>query len=406
VRLVGADSGGGGGGEGSSSRGEGGGAPDRGSDPASAASLLEQLQEQVATLGLLSSNEGIRDVATSSIPLLTLEHFLAVALTQIPSGPALSTCHASRQARLLRACDLWTSFLGRLERMELLSSAEILQVRELEEVLSSYRQNDAGISDGSAGALPSVGPLRMPPPVSRDAKISRFRERQEVLNKQRQLRSLRDRRARLGVADDEAIDGYDGDELARSLALASLDGAKLDALEELASAIRELPMLAMMILQSQQQEGRASDARYPQGPHPPAPETSRKQSASTGPLPTDEPLRVTQITKDAAGQLQVRREEIRGGVFRPGWNQPTMSLDELAEREVRDALERERRQRAAEAQAALGPRRYGQLLRDGLEDDAGLVDASADVDRKWDDWKDENPRGSGNKRGDVGDRNF
>jgi hypothetical protein len=83
-----------------------------------------------------------------------------------------------------------------------------------------------------------------------------------------------------------------------------------------------------------------------------------------------------------------------------------MSLDELAEREVREALERQARQQAAEAEASLGPRRYEQLQRDGLEDDADRVDASADVDRRWDDWKDENPRGSGNKRGDVGDRNF
>ena len=43
---------------------------------------------------------------------------------------------------------------------------------------------------------------------------------------------------------------------------------------------------------------------------------------------------------------------------------------------------------------------------DGLEDDKDLVDASAKLDRDWDDWKDENPRGSGNKMGDRGDRNF
>jgi hypothetical protein len=41
-----------------------------------------------------------------------------------------------------------------------------------------------------------------------------------------------------------------------------------------------------------------------------------------------------------------------------------------------------------------------------MEDDANLVDASAKLDRDWDDWKAENPKGSGNKMGDVGDRNF
>ena len=49
---------------------------------------------------------------------------------------------------------------------------------------------------------------------------------------------------------------------------------------------------------------------------------------------------------------------------------------------------------------------FTKMSKSEMEDRADLVDASAALDRKWDDWKDENPRGSGNKRGDVGDRNF
>ena len=41
-----------------------------------------------------------------------------------------------------------------------------------------------------------------------------------------------------------------------------------------------------------------------------------------------------------------------------------------------------------------------------MEDDADLVDKSAALDRKWDEWKEENPRGSGNKMSERGDRNF
>ena len=116
---------------------------------------------------------------------------------------------------------------------------------------------------------------------------------------------------------------------------------------------------------------------------------------------------MTHITQDhTTGQLQIRREEIRAKVFQPGWNLPTMSLDELAEREVRAAEERTVRQRDAESAARLQPRRYEQLRKDELDDDADLVDASAALDRQWDAFKDENPRGSGNKRGDEGDRNF
>ena len=102
----------------------------------------------------------------------------------------------------------------------------------------------------------------------------------------------------------------------------------------------------------------------------------------------------------------MRKEEIQSKVFQRGWNQPTMSLEELAEKEVAAAMERDEKQKLAEASQKDAPRKYEDLVRDGMEDDADLVDASADLDRRWDDFKDENPRGSGNKRGDVGDRNF
>ena len=83
-----------------------------------------------------------------------------------------------------------------------------------------------------------------------------------------------------------------------------------------------------------------------------------------------------------------------------------MSLEELAEKEVAAAMERDEKQKLAEASQKDAPRKYEDLVRDGMEDNSDLVDASADLDRRWDDFKDENPRGSGNKRGDVGDRNF
>ena len=145
-----------------------------------------------------------------------------------------------------------------------------------------------------------------------------------------------------------------------------------------------------------------------------------------------QPLQLTQITQDAiSGQLkfnkqeisngtlkniglpssalngqQIQRQQIADGVFRPSWNLPTMSLEELAEREKADAIARSKSQKEAEARAKTMPRRYDQLVKDGMEDDADLVEKSAELDRKWDDWKDENPRGSGNKMSERGDRNF
>ena len=67
---------------------------------------------------------------------------------------------------------------------------------------------------------------------------------------------------------------------------------------------------------------------------------------------------------------------------------------------------RSEREKIAEEEEKKKPRRFEYLVKDGLEDDADLVDASAQKDREWDDFKDSNKRGWGNKKGDQGDRNF
>lgn len=46
-------------------------------------------------------------------------------------------------------------------------------------------------------------------------------------------------------------------------------------------------------------------------------------------------------------------------------------------------------------------RRYNQLEIDGDEDDEELVEKAVHRDREWDDWKDEHPRGSGNKANKI-----
>lgn len=83
-----------------------------------------------------------------------------------------------------------------------------------------------------------------------------------------------------------------------------------------------------------------------------------------------------------------------------------MTLEELGEREYRAAMEREEHQKEAEAHKMNEPRRYEELVRDGMEDNVDLVDASARLDRDWDRWREENPKGSGNKMGSRGDKNF
>lgn len=349
---------------------------DESSNSEQAVALFEELSHDVHSMNLFSSNETLDDISTKSLPFLAVEHFLAMALVALPAQPGQMV---DRKKWVMKSMELWSSFVGKLEKLELLSSDEIKEYHLLME--------DAGVDNPSE---------RVIPPPNRDAKIARFKAKQQTKKEIGRLHALRERRQRCGIPGEEELDGYDDEGLQRTLALQDLSLSKADALEQWAQSRQELPMIEMMVqreaeAQSMQRHG---DKRSLSGKEDVPPPLSGK------------PLQVTRITKDATGQLQVKREEIRSKVFRPGWNQPTMSLEELGDREYAAALERESRQKEAEANRKDEPRRYEDLLRDEMEDNIDLVDASAKLDRDWDDWKDENPRGSGNKMGNRGDKNF
>jgi immunoglobulin-binding protein 1 len=353
------------------------------SDPERAVEQLTVLQKAVAGASLFSSNESLDDISTSTVPLLGLDHCLALAHVQIPSGVVATV----RQFHLRHACELWHAFLDRLDKLEVLQPDEL-----------SSSDNGDTFNDNST--LPS----RLPPPMSRQVKIDRYRAQLAAADAASHWRALQERRRRMGVAATDQVDGHDDESLARALYLTVLtELQKLQALEAWGSVLQELPLVERRV---QAQAGEAAEeSRYHDRGSSRKSESSISKEATFG--ISNKPLQVTQITKDAAtGQLRVARQEIQSKVFRAGWNQPTMSLEQLADREVAGAIEREARQKVSEAEQALAPRRYEQLVKDGLDDDADLVDASADLDRQWDAFKDENPRGSGNKRGDVGDRNF
>jgi len=366
--------------------------------PEKCLALLEPIQRDVQTLSLFSSNEGMEDLGTKSIPFLALEHFMATALVNLPAGPGAM---ALRKRNILQSLTLWGQFLERLEVLEVLSKEETKEYHDLLEEQQHYLDQSNGNDNGDINDIAS-NTNKLPPAPSRDAKIARFKAKQQRHKEIERLKALRDRRNRCGIAPDEEMDGHDQDSLDRTLALSELDIYKGDALENWSQSQRELPMIEMMVKMeaerqhmtkhsgtgsnSQHHNGTANDPRRP---------------------PPGRGLQLTHITKDTAtGQLQFKRDEVRAKVFRPGWSQPTMTLEELGEREYRQAMEREERQKQAEANRVNEPKRYEDLVRDGMEDNAELVEASAKLDRQWDDWKDENPRGSGNKLANRGDKNF
>lgn len=345
--------------------------------------LLDSIQRDVQALSLFSKNETVEDISTKSIPFLAVDHFLALALGNLPVEPGAMI---RRKENIERSLTLWGHFLERLEALELLSKDETTEFHRLVEAREEGSAAESGSSKFGRGV-----------PVDRDAKIARSKAKQQQRQEIEKLKALMDRRNRCKIAPEDEMDGHDLDSLERSLVLKELQSFKVEALENWFQTMRELPMIEQMIKmdsERQQRTKHTGDGNNFTGPN------SRRPPSNKG-------LQVTHITQDAVtGQLQFKRDEIRSKVFRPGWSQPTMSLEELGEREYRAAIEREERQKEAEAQRVFQPKRYDELEKDGMEDNAELVEASAKLDRAWDDWKDENPRGSGNKMANRGDKNF
>jgi len=371
---------------------------------AAAVPLFTDLQSRISSASLFSKNDTLDDIPTSSLPLVAVEFHLATALLASPAHSSVD-----RQINVRRCRDLYHAYLRKLDELEDLLDDEL--TRDYRRMLEADEMEAEGGSSSSRRVDGGTGTTGMSPAQIREAKIARFRLRKAQREEVERLRALRERRNRLGVADQDEVDGYDDDGLERNIALAELRGHAADALDEIHNSTKELEMLDMAVMMEKERgemgrhkgsaidssSGNATMAPLAPPPPPPPPPNSL----------LNKPMEVTRVSRDpVTGQLQLKREETKSTVFRPGWNQPTMTLQQYGDMEVARAREREARQKQAEQDILQKPRRYEQLVKDGMEDNATLVDASAKLDREWDEWKEANPKGSGNKMGDRGDRNF
>ena len=346
--------------------------------------ILESLQESIHRLSLFSSNEDLSDLQTSSLPLLCVEYQLAKAYLQLQS-----TSSFTRHSNVTRAIELFQLFLHRCEDYK-----GLLQ----EEALQNYHRIRSYLDVENEEEIPEL------PPQSRDEKIANFKKTREIQSSIAHLEAKLDQRHRLEIPEHEEMDGVDREGLMRSIYIHQINEAAMDSVSELYSGNLELQMLKMAV---KAEKDRIEINAYRQCESEES--ICRKGDEKLRPPPQNpnQRMQMTQVLQHPiTGELIFKRQELQSSVFRPSWNQPTMTLEELCEKEMKEAIEREARQKLAEAEKKYAPRRYEYIAKDGLEDNADLVDASAKLDREWDEWKEQNPRGSGNKMGDRGDRNF
>uniref|UniRef100_A0A5B6ZDQ7 Putative PP2A regulatory subunit TAP46 n=2 Tax=Davidia involucrata TaxID=16924 RepID=A0A5B6ZDQ7_DAVIN len=96
------------------------------------------------------------------------------------------------------------------------------------------------------------------------------------------------------------------------------------------------------------------------------------------------------------GSLTSERERMAAQVFQPSYRLPTMSIEEAGLREMEIMNKWQERNAKMLEEANSSWHNDSQKLRPGEEDEDD--DAAQEKARAWDDWKDDHPRGAGNKK--------
>ncbi|KAE8879514.1 hypothetical protein PF005_g25309 [Phytophthora fragariae] len=327
---------------------------------------MKQCVAQRQQDGVLSANERFFELHNTQLYAFCLEYYLGMLspkqsffqqAQEQRKGPSDHTRNVVFRIKCLREADVFlTEFLDRAERGGILTEQKR---REQYERVESKQCS-----------------------LSRDDKVQRFQMQREMEKKLRDVQMRREVRggAHVGGAKNEGADELDDDDedtedLEREQLMTFIQLSVLKCMEEQASINQEKDMLETMLKMNVASE---KQDLFSEAHRPPPP-------------PQGQGIEVTRINP----QMEMRRETIRSGVFQPGHRLPTMSLEEYADRELADAKERQKR----EQEAPQGPRRFDQLVEDGDEDDAALVEEATYKDRAWDDWKDANEKGIGNKKG-------
>lgn len=165
-----------------------------------------------------------------------------------------------------------------------------------------------------------------------------------------------------------------------------LQSSARDAIDDVDMLQQELEMLAVRQDLMQQSQSRGSDVASSSSYMPDLPGPTPDPSNRPG-------ISVTRTFK-AGDQLILSRDTVKASVFGPGIAPPSMTLAEFGDLQRAEA-ERAASQAQSQEQPQ-GPRRYKDLSEEE-KDDMALLDQATIEDRKWDDWKDNHQKGSGNK---------
>ncbi|KAK3369109.1 TAP42-like protein [Lasiosphaeria ovina] len=354
---------------------------------AACTATYEACRQLAAQLSLFSGNEGAEDLSTSSLPYLLVDYHLAEVMQRTPSASL-----GERRRTLARARDALERFLHVLDGYGLLAPTHRRLLKRYTEAPSQF-SSTAGTNGGD-------------PAARREAKIANFRAEKELRAKLAYLRGRQQEaeqrrwRKRRGGKND--VGGDDDGTAVRALHLAHLEFSAHMAFQALEGMNREWEVLAQAppAPEHGSAEGRGGQTAQAEED---VRRRQRQQLQASGITPDTEYSERLDLVRGALGNgskggpilsaqgkplqpftLLSNRQELAKGVFRPGHNLPTMTIDEYLDEE---------RRRGGIIEGG-GEASYARP--DPNEDDYEKADAETLKARAWDEYVEANPKGSGN----------
>ncbi|KAF9912196.1 hypothetical protein EC991_000607 [Linnemannia zychae] len=309
---------------------------------------FELSSRMVRQLSLFSENEFMEDISTKDLRFLLTEYYIGELFLKRVTPDRLADLNTSKEHL--------DHFLLQCETHDILTPMD----KKYLEQLTNNAPKDAATRRGE--------------------KIARFKREKEMRNQIEEFHKI------LGTTNS----GYEGElsseleDQYRDFVLLHLQYAIFQTMEQLVSIQQEIPMLQQMAERKAAQG--SNDNRAANRSKDDARDGKVDDSTiwnATGPLmdPQGRPLRPFMITN--------KRNEMMKGVFRPGHSLPTMTIEEYLDQEME----------------------CGNFLSGGTEEpkkkeaddnDEEAINAETIKARNWDDFKDDNPKGWGNKGGNIG----
>lgn len=359
--------------------------------------VLERCEDMVGKLGLFSSNETKDDISTANLKYILVPYYLGELIEKIAQDDRLQILKAS-QSKL-------KEFISFCEAMELVPEEEL-------EALSQARPN--AFAD------------------QRARKIARFKRQRVAESKLQEIKERKERRGRstraaalsapVEAGEEDVLDDDGEEEREAWLTTISLAVCKaLDLLEmlkkeeDMLSAVKERELKegeeefsqAVLDERSKKAESWHRDAAVrAQYTKPAQPITCAtfaqdvlegRAKASQAHEHKHQPM-IFGPASLVGGGLTSERERMAAQVFQPMHRLPTMSIEEagLKEMEMMNKWQERNVKLMEEANSAWykDNRKLGPSKEDDEDDDDDAVERA----RAFDDWKDDNPRGAGNKK--------